>query len=364
MAKRKKKNKKRGCLVPLLFLSAIAAAVVLLLNTKTENRVGDCLQIEQNINNTLLRGGVPEKNITSWREEKKKNRIEWLKISKQIIAKKSLWKIFTAENILKNLDNSGEYTLASKDAEAGFTRRIEISRNGDVYCLIDLKWHRKKACLCIVIDDCGGSKKKLNRFTQLNLPLTYAILPYQKHSREIAESLARSGFDTLLHMPMEPHKADMKSLGRGALTVAMSARKIRKRLNAALSRVPGVRGMNNHMGSLFTENKEKMGIVMDVLKKEKLFFLDSATSPKSVCRKTATEHGVKCLRNNIFLDNIDSAGEVKKRLRQAASMARKKGIAIAIGHATRKHTAEAIGEITRDLKDIEIVPLSELMDKI
>ena len=358
------RRKKRKSILPLLVLSAAAAAAVWLLFTKTENRVSDCLEIEQNLNNTLVSSGISEKNITSWREEKKKKRVEWLKISKKIRVKKSLWKLFSAKNLLKNIADSEEYVLTSKDTESGQSRRIEILRDGNVYCLINLEWRKSKAALCIVIDDCGGSKKKLTRFTQLNLPLTYAILPYQKYSRAIAESLSRSGCDTLLHMPMEPHKADMKALGKGALTVSMSARVIRKKMNAALSRVPGIKGINNHMGSLFTENSGKMKTVMGVLHKEKLFFLDSATSSKSVGPETAAAQGVKCLRNNIFLDNIDSAAEIKKRLRQALARARKKGSAIAIGHATRKHTADAIAEITGELKDVEIVPLSELMDKI
>lgn len=358
------KRKKRKSILPVLILSAAAAAAIWFFLIETENRANDCLKIEQNLNSVLVTSGISEKNITSWREEKKKNRVEWLKISKKIHIKKSLWRLFNAKNLLKDMDSAHAYVVTSRDITAGKTRNVEILRDGNVYCLITLQWRESKASLCIVIDDCGGSKKKLTRFTQLNLPLTYAVLPYQRHSRAIAESLSRSGYDTLLHMPMEPRKADMKALGKGALTVKMSKREIQKKMNAALSRVPGVIGVNNHMGSLFTENSEKMKAVMAFLKKEKLFFLDSATSPKSVCRKTAAASGVKCLRNNIFLDNTDSAAEIKKRLRQAGARARKKGSAIAIGHVTRKHTAEAIAEIARELKDVELVPLSKLMDKI
>lgn len=357
------KRKKRTRLLPVLFLSAAAAAAWLLL-LKTDKRVDDCLKIEQNISNVLLTAGAPEKNVTSWWEEKKKNRVEWLKINKKILIRKPLWGLFSAENLLKNVENRRKYALSVKDADDHRSREIKILRDGNIYCLINLRGEKAGPSLCIIIDDCGGSKKQLTAFTQLNLPLTYAILPYQRHSRAIAQSLARSGYDTLLHMPMEPHKADMKALGKGALTAEMTGDEIIKKITAALGLVPGVKGMNNHMGSLFTENREKMKIVMTLLKKEGLFFLDSATSPKSVCRETASMAGVKCLRNNIFLDNIDSAGEVKKRLLEAASIARKNGSAIAIGHATRRHTAGAIKEISRELKDVEIVPLSRLMDNI
>ncbi|MBU4133697.1 divergent polysaccharide deacetylase family protein, partial [bacterium] len=218
MAKRKKSKR----IPALLVLAAIIAGFFALLISKIENRVSDCLKIEQNINNVLLTAGVPEKNIISWREEKKKNLVEWLKISKEIRLKKSLWPIFSAKNILGDINSGEKYILVSKDTESGLERRIEILRDGNLYCLVILsdRTEVKAAKLCIVIDDCGGSKKKLIRFTQLNLPLTYAILPYQKYSREIAESLSRSGFDTLLHMPMEPHKADMKALGKGALSVS------------------------------------------------------------------------------------------------------------------------------------------------
>jgi len=356
------KRKKRKNLLPLFFLSAAVIVAAWLLLFRPESRLEDCLKIEQNINNALIKAGAEEKNVTSWWEEKAKNRIQWLKINKKILLQKSLWGLFSAEALLKDLPDQGEYSLSVKDAENKLAREIKILRDGNVYGLINLRIDKTGPMLCIIIDDCGGSKKQITAFTQLNIPLTYAILPYQRYSRVIAESLSRSGADTLLHMPMEPRETDMKALGKGALTVAMSEAEIIKRLAAALDRVPGVKGVNNHMGSLFTENRDKMRIVMSLLKKEGLFFLDSATSPNSVCRETAASSGVKCLRNNMFLDNMDSSKEVKKRLLEAAAMARKNGRAIAIGHATRKHTAEAIGEIARKLKDVEIAPLSRLMD--
>ena len=70
-----------------------------------------------------------------------------------------------------------------------------------------------------------------------------------------------------------------------------------------LASVPGAVGVNNHEGSLLTENREAMTFLMAELKARDLFFLDSLTSPKSLAYATAKEFGVRTNRRDVFLDN-------------------------------------------------------------
>lgn len=361
MARRKKRKSKKRAWLLFSFVGA-AAAIFFFLNIRIRDKSNESLQIEQNVNALLLKANVPEKNVFTWIEEMNEKNVSWLKINKKIVIPKEKWQLFNAGALLKNLDEASAYSIVSKRRMDVNSLKIDILKNNFIYCSLTLSGVDKKPRLCIVIDDCGASKKKLTRFTELGIPITYTILPYQRHTTLIARSLAASGFDTLLHLPMEPRSPDMKALGKGALLIKMSRRKIKKKILAQLKKVPGVKGVNNHMGSLFTENTEKMEAVLKILKAKKLFFLDSATSPNSVCKVVASKVGVKCLRNNIFLDNIDSPKEIKKRLRQAIAQAVKNDYAIAIGHVTRKHTAGAIEDMRDELEKVELVPLSELME--
>ena len=49
---------------------------------------------------------------------------------------------------------------------------------------------------------------------------------------------------------------------------------LRRIIGNHLKGITGVQGVNNHMGSRFTESQEKMGIILSELKKRNLFFID------------------------------------------------------------------------------------------
>ena len=65
------------------------------------------------------------------------------------------------------------------------------------------------------------------------------------------------------------------------MLVSMESDTILKVLQRDLGEIPFVAGVNNHMGSRFTENKEKMMVVLEELKRRALYFVDSKTSRRS-----------------------------------------------------------------------------------
>ena len=68
---------------------------------------------------------------------------------------------------------------------------------------------------------------------------------------------------------------------------AMSEAAIRQNVRAALSTSPYYVGVNNHMGSLMTEDAGAMNIILSELHRRGLFFIDSRTSPGSkACKGT------------------------------------------------------------------------------
>lgn len=130
-----------------------------------------------------------------------------------------------------------------------------------------------------------------------------------------------------------------------------------------LGSVPGAIGVNNHEGSLLTENKEAMKFLMAELKARDLLFLDSLTSPKSIAYATAREFGLRAARRDVFLDNDSTNAEsIRKQLEELTRIAREHGRAVGIGHP---HPA-TINELrlwieTASKQGISIVPVSKII---
>jgi polysaccharide deacetylase 2 family uncharacterized protein YibQ len=142
----------------------------------------------------------------------------------------------------------------------------------------------------------------------------------------------------------------------------MDDKTIIKTLDAAIMSVPGLKGVSNHEGSKSTEDARIMTAILRELKRKGLYFFDSLTSQKSVCREVAASLGVAYASRDIFLDNESNVDHIKKQLMALRRMAFRKGRVIAICH-DRKNTASALSEIMPELagEGIEFVSLSEMV---
>ncbi len=217
--------------------------------------------------------------------------------------------------------------------------------------------------MAIVIDDMGPDLNKLRELIGIGGPVTVAVMPHQRYSKETADEAYANGLDVLMHLPMEPKDTGVNNPGKGALLVAMTPREVRARMAEDFETVPHAIGINNHMGSRFTENEPLMREVLDVLRTRELFFLDSRTTSMSVAGKLAREMGVRNLDRNVFLDNNRDVAYIKRQLSEAARIARKNGTAVAIGHPYPE-TIQALRESVPglDAAGIRVVRLSELVE--
>ena len=216
--------------------------------------------------------------------------------------------------------------------------------------------------VAIVIDDMGQGLKKINDLIKINSELTVSILPYLSHSAEVAELANSSGLEVLLHIPMEPHNMKEHDPGDGILHTSMSDEELSSALLKNIEEVPYITGMNNHMGSKFTEDRKGMKTVMEVAGNRGLYFLDSKTTNASVAVSIANSVGVKNASRNIFLDNKRDEEYIKGQLDRLIRIAKKRGYAVAIGHPY----PETIAVLARVLPSIEergvrVVHLSELV---
>ncbi|HOV84833.1 MAG TPA: divergent polysaccharide deacetylase family protein [Syntrophobacteraceae bacterium] len=216
----------------------------------------------------------------------------------------------------------------------------------------------------IVIDDLGQDLQIAKRFLAVPLPLTYSILPYQQHSREIAHLARYHQREVLLHLPMEPKGYPKTRPGPGALLVSMSESAVRQTLRKALDETPFAAGVNNHMGSRFTERAELMGVLFAELRQRHLYFLDSYTTEKSVCIALASQYGVPFLRRRVFLDHENSEAFVRAQILALIRKARVEGSAVAIGHP-REATLKALLDMAGRFQEegVLVVPSGELLPR-
>lgn len=231
---------------------------------------------------------------------------------------------------------------------------------------IDIKIFNKppyfgdKPVIAIVIDDMGDNYRRTKDISSLQAPITASFLTYPKKlDKHIADSL-QSGHEIMLHVPMQP-KSNI-NLSADILTVEMSPAEVRKNFQKMVDRFAHIKGINNHMGSRFTEDKVRMSEIMKVLKEKNLFFLDSKTTPHSIGDKVAKQYGVNYVSRNVFLDNKNDFQYILKQLSRTEKIARKNGYAVAIGHP-KSQTFEALKHWLPTLKDkqIKLVPLSEIV---
>jgi len=201
-----------------------------------------------------------------------------------------------------------------------------------------------KGSMAVIVDDMGTSVREADQLVAINLPITFAIIPGLANSRKVAAYAKTKGKGVMIHIPMEPQGYPEQRLEKNGLLVSQGTEEITARVRGFINDVPDAVGANNHMGSRFTENEDKMQPVLAVLKENGLFFVDSRTSSKSVGYSLAMKMGVPAGTRNVFLDNDQDVEAVKKQLREAARVANKRGSAIVICHP-HPGTIQALKEL-------------------
>ncbi|MCK5041003.1 MAG: divergent polysaccharide deacetylase family protein, partial [Sphingomonadales bacterium] len=168
-------------------------------------------------------------------------------------------------------------------------------------------------------------------FAALPTVINFSFLPYAEGLSWQTQLMNEAGHELMLHMPMEPSVAGQNP-GPKALLTSMSVDTIDEYLSWNLSRFDGFVGINNHMGSRFTENATLMTAVLEKLKTEGLFFIDSRTTSKSTGYDIAKEHGLQYEDRDVFLDNELSQDAIFAQFAELERIAQRNGSAIAIGH--------------------------------
>ncbi len=164
-----------------------------------------------------------------------------------------------------------------------------------------------KTRVALVVDDVGYGGPSTRSLLNLRTPFSAAILPFYPGSSWAARTTLERDLESMLHLPMQPKGAEGKYRKNIIIGPHLKAPEIVKRARKAIESLPGIRGVNNHMGSRATESWFVMSEVLPIIQSYRLFFVDSVTSSKSVAFRSAKKLGLKAAkRTTSFLDNDPS----------------------------------------------------------
>jgi len=322
--------------------------------------------IENSVNQALVEMKLGESNLLEiYNEQKSRGKAKWIYFTKKFQVDKD----FSFENAQKSIAAK----IKPENGKIAFSKTMS---KGEKFILVigtgsvithNLIFEKKitttpvVARVAIIIDDFGFNGPSMHDFVKIDYPLTFAVLPYLKYSKEASELGHRSGKEIMYHLPLQGTRVE---LNVNVITITMTKEEIQKKFEEGLKWIPYAVGVNNHMGSMVTENTEEMKIILGKIKEKGFFFVDSYTSEKSVAKKVAREMSIKTGKRSVFLDmeNFKDVAYIKKQIEKLVSVAKKNGEAIGIGH-NRIWTAQALAEELPKFKDegVQLIFASQIV---
>lgn len=194
--------------------------------------------------------------------------------------------------------------------------------------------NRQLPMVAIIIDDMGWDEAAGERILKFPFELTYSFLPFAPYTRKLENLAFLAGKTVFLHLPLQP-KGTTYNPGPGALYLHDPPEMQREKFTKCLQEVPHAKGVNNHMGSFFTEDEQAMTNLIQEVKGKSLMFVDSVTTPGSIAFKVAQAASIKSARRNVFLDNTQDEEKICHQLDKLVQIAERQGWAIGIAHPHR-----------------------------
>ena len=185
--------------------------------------------------------------------------------------------------------------------------------------------------MVLILDDLGVNAAQGRAALALPGPITYAVLPFTPDASAFAERADEADAkEVILHAPMA-NIANLP-LGPGGLYIDQTEAEFKQVLRDNLDSLPMARGLNNHMGSLLTQQTQQMHWVMEVAQERNLYFIDSRTTAATQAANVARATNIPVLERHVFLDhNIDIAA-IEQEFLRAIAIAKEQGEVVVIGH--------------------------------
>ncbi len=222
--------------------------------------------------------------------------------------------------------------------------------------------HRESGRIALVIDDFGDRWDPfIQSFLDLGVDITVSVIPGRKMSSEVTTKMIKGGCEVILHLPMEPFDEPFDNNGY-ILLADMEHQEMKKIIQRSIDSVPGAVGVNNHMGSKVTSDREAMSYILGEIRSKGLYFLDSRTIATSVAYDMAQSIGLTCGKRDVFIDTENDHDVIRNRIWELAQKAKENGFAIGIGHCQRTTLGVLQEEIPKlQEKGFRFVPLSKVV---
>ncbi|TFH66078.1 MAG: divergent polysaccharide deacetylase family protein, partial [Candidatus Zixiibacteriota bacterium] len=112
-----------------------------------------------------------------------------------------------------------------------------------------------------------------------------------------------------------------------------------------------------------TADRQGMRRILELMREEGMFFVDSRTTSASVALSEARALGMAVAGRDIFLDNDANVAKIMLQIEKLVKLAQRRGQAIAICHPH----PETLNALTRAMPmirrhGIEVVPVSALLE--
>lgn len=198
--------------------------------------------------------------------------------------------------------------------------------------LLGAPWAQAEPVLAIIIDDIGYRRTEALRALHLPGPVALAVLPHSPAGAEMARRAHAIGKEVLLHQPLSARNG--RAMGPTGISLGMSTNTIAAVLSDNLAAVPHAVGINNHMGSAFTADRQAVASFARALHHldGQLFVLDSRTTPDSGLYRAARQRNLRAASRDVFLDHVVDHHSIHRQLDLLVATARRRGTAIGIGH--------------------------------
>lgn len=213
----------------------------------------------------------------------------------------------------------------------------------------------KKPKLAIIIDDVS-LESHVKKIKSLNIPLTMSFLPPTPARPSSAILAAKENF-YMVHLPLEAQNFSAEE--PKTLRAHNSQEEIMARVVEIKELFPKVKYINNHTGSRFTEDELAVNRLIFALKENKVNFIDSRTTAKTMVPKVMKNYGFKYMARDVFLDHSPDKETIKKQIKLAIKLAKSHGNIIAIGHP-HTNTIAALKESKHLFRDVELVYVDKL----
>jgi polysaccharide deacetylase 2 family uncharacterized protein YibQ len=197
--------------------------------------------------------------------------------------------------------------------------------------------------IAVILDDFGLDYKKTppdSSWCSLPFPLTFAVMPRSPRTKEAALGAKACGKEVLIHFPFDPFlRLELPAEAPSPADI----RKVSGLLEECVRTIPGAVGLNTHRSLKATRNGPLMRWFAGEVSRRKLFFVDSFVSPKSAAYSEARAAGLRCARNDLFLEpRRPDEAVCRGVLRSAAAIARRRGLAVVIGHHYHRTTLRCL----------------------